>query len=195
MCHGSKTPLLSGNEFTGQLDGFNRIGTEAVCFELHVAAVTADQLGTVHLRRFIDRAAARENVSRGGEHLAGDARGFAARVVPRGDVATRTFPVKIRTPNTQALIEGMTAKVLLPVEKPRNSLLVPRDAVITVSGQTVVYAVNDSKARMIPVNVIGYQGLAAGIQGAGLTDGMQVVVKGNERLRNGQMVSALSENK
>jgi RND family efflux transporter MFP subunit len=121
--------------------------------------------------------------------------GTVLAVVPRGDIATRTFPVKIRTPNTLALIEGMTAKVLLPVEKPRNSLLVPRDAVITVSGQTVVYAVNDSKARMIPVNVIGYQGLAAGIQGAGLTDGMQVVVKGNERLRNGQMVSALSENK
>ncbi|MBW2488677.1 MAG: efflux RND transporter periplasmic adaptor subunit [Deltaproteobacteria bacterium] len=121
--------------------------------------------------------------------------GTVLAVVPRGDVATRTFPVKIRTANTLALIEGMTAKVVLPVEKPRKSLLVPRDAVITVRGQTVIYAINDSKAQMIPVNVIGYQGLDAGIEGAGLADGMQVVVKGNERLRNGQMVSTLSENK
>ena len=121
--------------------------------------------------------------------------GTVLAIVPRGDVATRTFPVKIRTANTLALIEGMTAKVVLPVEKPRKSLLVPRDAVITVRGQTVIYAINDSKAQMIPVNVIGYQGLDAGIEGAGLADGMQVVVKGNERLRNGQMVSTLSENK
>ena len=121
--------------------------------------------------------------------------GTVLAVVPRGDVATRTFPVKIRTANTLALIEGMTAKVVLPVEKPRKSLLVPRDAVIAVRGQTVIYAINDSKAQMIPVDVIGYQGLAAGIEGAGLADGMQVVVKGNERLRNGQKVSPLSENR
>jgi hypothetical protein len=31
MCHFGKTPLLSGNHFTRQLDGFNRIGAEAVC--------------------------------------------------------------------------------------------------------------------------------------------------------------------
>ncbi len=116
--------------------------------------------------------------------------GSVLAVVPRGDVATRTFPVKIRTPNTQALIEGMSARVVLPVGKPRKSLVVPRDAVIAVFGQTVVYAVTDSKARMIAVDVIGYQGLVAGIEGAGLTEGMQVVVKGNERLRDGQMVSS-----
>jgi RND family efflux transporter MFP subunit len=121
--------------------------------------------------------------------------GSVLAIVPRGDVATRTFPVKIRTPNTLSLIEGMTAKVILPVGKPHNSLVVPRDAVITVRGQTVIYAINDSKAQMIPVRVVGYQDLAAGIEGEGLAEGMQVVVKGNERLRDGQMVSTLSENK
>jgi len=122
--------------------------------------------------------------------------GSVLAVVPRGDIATRTFPVKIRTPNTQALIEGMSARVVLPVGEHRKTLLVPRDAVITVFGQIVVYAINDSKAQMIPVRVIGYQGLVAGIEGAGLAEGMQVVVKGNERLRNGQMVStSLYENK
>ena len=122
--------------------------------------------------------------------------GSVIAIVPRGDVATRTFPVKIRTPNTLALIEGMSARVVLPVGQPRKALVVPRDAVITVFGQVVVYAVKESKAQMIPVNVIGYQGLVAGIEGAGLAEGMQVVVKGNERLRNGQMVStSLYENK
>ena len=115
--------------------------------------------------------------------------GSVIAVVPSGDIATRTFPVKIRTPNTLALIEGMSASVALPVGKSRQTLVVPRDAVIAVFGQTVVYAVNDAKARMIPVEVIGYQDLIAGVQSPDLTEGMQGVVKGNERLRDGQMIS------
>jgi RND family efflux transporter MFP subunit len=121
--------------------------------------------------------------------------GSVLAIIPRGDVATRTFPVKIRIPNTQALFEGMSAKVKLPVEEPRKTLVVPRDAVIAVFGQTVVFTVQDSKAQRVPVNVIGYQGLVAGIEGTDLKEGMQVVIKGNERLRNGQMVSTLPENR
>lgn len=119
--------------------------------------------------------------------------GSIIAVVPRGDIATRTFPVKIRTLNTLALIEGMSARVVLPTAKPKKTLVVPRDAVIPVFGQTVVYAVKDSKAQMIPVSVIGYQDLIAGIEGQGLAEGMQVVVKGNERLRDGQRVSIIGQ--
>lgn len=119
--------------------------------------------------------------------------GSIIAVVPRGDVATRTFPVKIRTSNTLALIEGMSARVALPTGKPQITLVVPRDAVISVFGQTAVFAVKESKAQMIPVNVLGYQDLLAGVEGQGLAAGMQVVVKGNERLRNGQMVSLIGQ--
>jgi RND family efflux transporter MFP subunit len=121
--------------------------------------------------------------------------GSVTAVVPRGDVATRTFPVKIRTPNTLALIEGMSARVVLPVGKPRQTLVVPRDAVITVFGQNVVYAVNDAKARMISVDVIGYQGLTVGVQSPDLAEGMQLVVKGHERLRDGQDVRLVGQKK
>jgi RND family efflux transporter MFP subunit len=110
-------------------------------------------------------------------------------VVPKGDIATRTFPLKIRMPNTLSLIEGMTARVRLPTGKAVKTLIVPRDAVIPVFGRTVVFAVIDSKARMIPVDIIGYAGLTMGVAAQGLKDGMRVVVKGNERLRDGQMVS------
>ena len=81
--------------------------------------------------------------------------GSVMAIVPRGDVTTRSFPVKIRTPNTFALIEGMSARVVLPVGKPRQALVVPRDAVIAVVGQNVVYAGNDAKAPMNSVDVIG----------------------------------------
>jgi RND family efflux transporter MFP subunit len=120
--------------------------------------------------------------------------GSVMAVVPRGDVATRTFPVKIRAPNTLALIEGMSARVVLPVGTPRKTLVVSRDAVIAVFGQIVVFTVKDSKAQMIPVNVIGYQEMIAGVESADLAEGMQVVVKGNERLRPGQMVSIVGQN-
>ena len=42
---------------------------------------------------------------------------------------------------------------------------------------------------MIPVQIVGYDGLNAGVQSQGLAEGMFVVVEGNERLRPGQSVA------
>ncbi len=109
-------------------------------------------------------------------------------VVPRGDVATRTFPLKIRIKNPGYLKEGMEARVALPIAEKKKALIVPRDAVITLFGRTVVFAVIDSKAKMIPVKVIGYEGMMAGVNVSALEEGMKVVIKGNERLTNGQSV-------
>ena len=114
--------------------------------------------------------------------------GKVVSVIPKGDIATRTFPVKVRIRNRYSLIEGMEARVTLPVGKKERSLLVPRDALATTSGNTVVYAVEGEKARMVPVNVLRYEGEIAGIEGEGLRVGMPVVVKGNERLQDGQPV-------
>jgi RND family efflux transporter MFP subunit len=110
-------------------------------------------------------------------------------IVPRGDVATRTFPVKIRTPNEFSLIEGMSAKVTLPTGKSQKTLMVPRDAVISQFGQTVVFAAMESTAHMIPVQIIAFAGLDAGVASQDLKEGMLVVVGGNERLRDGQAVA------
>jgi len=109
-------------------------------------------------------------------------------VVPLGDVSTRTIPVKIRIPNRYGFIEGMSARVFLPTAEPRQALLVPRDAVISRFGRTVVFVVRKSRAAMIPVEIIGYDGPRAGVAGPGLAAGMQVVVKGNERVQDGQPV-------
>jgi membrane fusion protein (multidrug efflux system) len=115
-------------------------------------------------------------------------RGKVIAIVPRGDVATRTFPVKIRTANDFELIEGMSARVILPTADSRQALIVPRDAVIAKFGQNVVFAVSDSRARMIPVKVVGYSGLDAGVESNQLKAGMLVVVGGNERLGDQQAV-------
>lgn len=114
--------------------------------------------------------------------------GKVTALIPRGNVSTRTFPVKVRAENKFSLKEGMEARVTLPAGKKEKTLTVPRDAVITVFGNTVVYTVNDSQASMIPVSVSGYKGMSAGVHGEGLKEGMKVVIKGNERLRPGQAV-------
>jgi multidrug efflux pump subunit AcrA (membrane-fusion protein) len=41
---------------------------------------------------------------------------------------------------------------------------------------------------MVPVKVIGYKGKTVGVESAQLSEGMKVVVKGNERLQDGQQV-------
>lgn len=114
-------------------------------------------------------------------------------VVPKGDIATRTFPVKIRVQNNPFLFEGMEAKVNLPIGKNRKSLFVHRDAVITMAGNTIVFAVIDSKATLMPVKVSGYDGTMAWVDSNGLHEGMKVVIKGNERLRDGQPVDILTQ--
>ncbi len=117
--------------------------------------------------------------------------GSVEAVIPKGDVSTRTFPVKIRVQQGRHLMEGMEARVWLPSGERKEALMVPRDALITVFGKTVLFAVVGSEARMIPVKVIGYEGMTAGVSAERLRKGMRVVVKGQERLRDGQRVEVI----
>ena len=121
-----------------------------------------------------------------------ETKGEVTAVVPRGDIATRTFPVKVRVRNRYSLIEGMEARVAVPTGKSLRTLLVSRDAIVTVSGNTAVYAVEGGTAKMVPVKVLRYEGGDAGVEGNGLRKGMAVVVKGNERLRDGQPVQVVT---
>jgi hypothetical protein len=89
----------------------------------------------------------------------------------------------------------MEARVILPANDRRRCLVVPRDAVLSLSGQNVVFAIVDSKATLIPVKVIGYQGNSVGVEAERLAEKMKVVVKGNERLRDGQAVTIVKGSK
>lgn len=140
-----------------------------------VVNVPAETLVNIKLGRKVE-------VHAKGVKLSGTFTGF----IPSGDVATRTFSVKIRVRNKAGLIEGMEARAILPVGGRFEGILVSRDAVINKFGSNVVFAVVEGAAKMIPVKVNGYQGLKASISGPGLTKGMQIVVKGNERIRDAQ---------
>ncbi len=124
-------------------------------------------------------------VSAGGKIFAGK----VAAIVPSGDVKTRTFPVKIRVRNDSSLAEGMDARVRLPRGEKVKAFIVPRDALVSKSGSTVVFAVVEGTAKMIPVEVAGYSGVLAGVRAEALKEGMKVVIKGNERLNDGAPVN------
>jgi membrane fusion protein (multidrug efflux system) len=119
--------------------------------------------------------------------------GKIVTVIPRGNVATRTFPVKVRIASSPGLIEGMEARVSLPTGEKEECLTVPRDALTTQFGQTVVFSVQNSAAKMYPVKVCAYLGMRAGIEASGLQEGMKVVIKGNERLQAGQPVEIIEK--
>jgi RND family efflux transporter MFP subunit len=142
------------------------------------------------ITRFI-RSGVEVRVKAGGK----ETRGKIFALVPRGDIATRTFPVKVRMNNSLSLVEGMEARVVLPANDRRRCLIVPRDAVLNLFGQNVVFAIVDSKANLIAVRVIGYQGNSVGVEAERLMEKMKVAIKGNERLRDGQAVTIMKGSK
>lgn len=117
--------------------------------------------------------------------------GAVASVAPRGDVATRTFPIKIRVTGEDWLKEGMPAVARIPIGPETRSLMAPRDAVILQNGEQVVFVFEGGVAKRIPVTVTGYARDLAGISGNGFSKDAEVIVKGHERLRDGQNVNVL----
>jgi RND family efflux transporter MFP subunit len=116
-------------------------------------------------------------------------------IIPKGDVATRTFPLKLKLTTPMSIYEGMKTSVNLPSKKERKSLVVHRDAVIKKFGQDVVFVDMDSKAMMVPVKVVGFKGNQTAIESPKLKSGAMVVVKGNERIFPNTPIKAIPLNK
>jgi len=106
--------------------------------------------------------------------------------IPKGDLATRTFTVKLKLHDAKGLIAGMEAHAQLPNGPKLDGLLVPRDAVVKQFGADVIFLAVDGAAKMVPVQVKGYQGMQVAVSGPEIEVGAQVVIKGNERIRDGQ---------
>lgn len=115
--------------------------------------------------------------------------GTISAIIPQGNLTTRTFPVKVRIGNISGLMQGMEAKVSLPAGTQVEATIVPRDAVISQRGQAMLWTVREGKAEPVPVTIDAWLGNEVAVHGPGLSDGMPVVVKGNERLRPGQPVA------
>ena len=112
-------------------------------------------------------------------------------VISEGDAEARVFPVKFEVVNRDyKLRSGMLARVTFATGKPREGLLVPKDALVNRGEETVVFLVQAGRAKETRVRVKGYHGGKAEVAGK-IAAGDQVVIRGNERLRDGQPVQVL----
>jgi RND family efflux transporter MFP subunit len=87
--------------------------------------------------------------------------GVVEAVVPRGDVATRTFPVKVRCENRHSWFEGMSAAVALPYIRGAIDLVVQNILIGSVLAVTVLLLFLRRLASTlvvtaaIPISVVG----------------------------------------
>ncbi len=112
-------------------------------------------------------------------------------VIPDENRLTRTRAVRfipVFDASVLSLAEGQSATVRIPASSARELLSVNKDAINRNAGGTSVFVVENGTAKVRPVTL----GAAFGSRFEvleGLTEGEQVVIRGNERLRPNQSVS------
>jgi multidrug efflux pump subunit AcrA (membrane-fusion protein) len=84
----------------------------------------------------------------------------------------------------------MEARTTFNLGTKKNTLLVPKDAIVTAGANRLVFVVGSKVAQPKNVQVSGYYDGHVAVEGA-LKPGDLVVIRGNERLRPGQPVEIL----
>jgi RND family efflux transporter MFP subunit len=116
-----------------------------------------------------------------------------AQVVPVSDPDARTFLVRAQIDNREGrLTPGMSVRAVLRIGTDRQAEVVPRDALIRYpDGRTIVWVASVEGDRHIVEERLVRTGIAFDDQIEivdGLREGEQVVIRGNEALRQGQQV-------
>ena len=97
--------------------------------------------------------------------------------------------MKITLDNSRGLLKpGMLAEVSFITDSSSNTMILPRDAVITKDGEVYVYVVENNIAKKVPVETGIESGENIEII-SGLTTDMQVVVKGQTYITDGEEVN------
>ncbi len=112
-------------------------------------------------------------------------------VAKTASATTRTYRVEITLPNSNGAIpDGITAEVSVPLA-PAPAARVPRSALtFSSAGDLGVRVVSeDDVVGFAPVSVI--EDLRNSMWVGGLTDGMRVIVQGQDFVREGQKVEAV----
>jgi RND family efflux transporter MFP subunit len=118
-------------------------------------------------------------------------RGVVNALSPAADPDARTFSVKVSVPARNGRVRpGMVAAVTFAPSRPREVLIAPKDALVERDAGWNVFVVQaDDTVREMPVRLGESVEAWTEILGE-VSAGDQVVILGNERLRNGQAVSA-----
>lgn len=125
--------------------------------------------------------------------------GRVQALVPVSDPGARTFLVRVLADQSSAsILPGLSAQVTLRTAAAREQLRIPRDAIMRFPDDTAVawvVGVSDDGeriARRRPLTLGATLGDEVVVR-EGLSAGEQVVVRGNERLRDGQRVEVVDD--
>lgn len=119
--------------------------------------------------------------------------GTVDNLSPIADTKTKNVLLKIRIPLLTRVAQNMSATVFIPTGTRQNLAMIPRDALFKVQGDDFVYTIKQEKAVQLPVNIVAYEGNRIGTNSVHFTEGMPVIVEGNERLRPDQRVVSVGE--
>ena len=86
----------------------------------------------------------------------------------------------------------MLSQVTFSLGKPYPTLLVPKDALVNRDNQQFVFIYQNDIVKLVRLDVKGYHGGMAEVAGE-VKPGLLVVIRGNERLRDGQKVVVIRD--
>lgn len=114
--------------------------------------------------------------------------GYVVAVAPDGRSESHTFPVVVEVLNPEHRIRSrMTARLRFDFDDSGPMLMVHKDAVVNGAGGAVVYLAADGRAVATPLTLgLRHNDLIA-VEGK-LKAGDLAIIRGNERLRDGQPI-------
>ncbi|MGN7614417.1 efflux RND transporter periplasmic adaptor subunit [Magnetococcales bacterium HHB-1] len=115
-------------------------------------------------------------------------------IIPQSSLKSRSVPSrwriltkKLSPALKKTLLPGRATQILVPLNKLRKALIVPKDAVLYRGRQSQVFVVKDETVHAVEVK-LGIPYKDGFVIKKGLVEGDWVVIRGNERLRAGQKV-------
>ncbi|WP_296972394.1 efflux RND transporter periplasmic adaptor subunit [Tepidanaerobacter sp. EBM-38] len=112
-------------------------------------------------------------------------KGEVISVSPFKDSRSQVYPVKILVQNEKNLLKsGMFARVKLMVALHSEVVTVPEDAVVSYDGTSVVYTVEDGKAKANEIK-IGSASMGKIVVIKGLAPGKEIIVEGQDFVTDG----------
>lgn len=119
--------------------------------------------------------------------------GTVARISPTVDPETGTFKATVEVTDEQARLKpGMFGRLAVIYDQQRDTLLLPRDALIETTSGNSVFVVRDGVAERVDVETgYAWEGEVAVLEG--LADDDRVVIVGQAALKSGSKVRVIGE--
>lgn len=116
--------------------------------------------------------------------------GRIAYIVPQADLSSRNFPVKVLVDNAPEYLlkAGMFARVSIQYGEPRRAVFVPKDAVVVRGKEQLVFVLDTTRVQARHVETGQALGEMVEVVKGDLAPSQEVVVAGNEILRDGAPV-------